>query len=404
MPLREGRLLVSEAADQITAEALARLFKEKFDGDTDKINQFIRQARMLTAGDLPDEKFEPPIRTLGQYLDTDIEIPPVLIHPFMAVRGGLNVTVGRAGKGKTVMNLNRMLRWSAGLPMFDDWLTPDDEPILYPDEPLKILIVENEGAAGMFHRQIGIMSSQEEYLPGDARKLVRENMLIWGEGGYSHLKLDDPAKLEGLRRGIDKWDPDMVFIEPFRSLWAGEENSATEMQVVVDALVGIATDFNCGVWASHHEKKGGAGEDDKMSAARGSTVLEGIVTVMENFESVKGGDQREITFSKSRYEVPPVPTRMTWDNDAKWYKHVPADAIEDSVITYLMNNNDEPATIKELSEHLEETQTKLRRAMDQMVKDGKLKSMASQAMGNGGTTGKRYRLPSTDNGEKGLAI
>lgn len=372
-------------------------------GDPEKVNQFLRQVRMLAASEVPDEQFVPPIRPLGDYLDTPIDIPPVLIHPFMAVRGGLNVTVGRAGKGKTVMNLNRMLRWSAGLPMFDDWMDKDGTPILYPDEPLKILIVENEGAAGMFHRQIGIMSSQEAYLPGDARKLVRENMLIWGEGGYSHLKLDDPAKLDGLRRGIDKWKPDMVFIEPFRSLWSGEENSATEMNVVVDALVGLATDFDCGVWASHHEKKGGSGEDDKMSAARGSTVLEGIVTVMENFESVAGGDLREITFSKSRYEVAPAPTRMSWDNEAKWYAHVEQDALENSVIHELQENNDEPMTVQQMVGKIEESETKIRRLMNKMVKEGKLKSQASRPT-QGGSTGIMYRLPSGDNDGGGLAI
>lgn len=369
-------------------------------GDAEEINKFLRQARMLAATTVDVEKLKPPIRTLEDYLNAPIEVPPVLVHPFMCVRGGLNVTVGRAGKGKTVMNLNRMLRWSAGLPMFDGWVDKDGEPLLAPERPLKVLIVENEGAAGMFHRQIGMMLHAEEYLPLEARKLAKQNTLIWGEGGYSHLKLDDEHKLMELRRGVEEWKPDLVFIEPFRSLWSGEENSSTEMNVVVDALVGIATDFDCGVWAAHHEKKGGAGEDDKMSAARGSTVLEGIVTLMENFESTKGGELRELMWSKSRYEVPPPPVRMEWDHEAKWYKHVPAEQLEDEIIQALNENNDEPMSVAELSETLDETKTKVRDMCKKMKTDGKLKALPSVSTQNG-STGARYRLPSGDNAEFG---
>lgn len=389
---------------EITAAAVAAHLASL--GDAEKINAFMRQARMLAAVNVDPETLKPPIRTLEDYLAADIKIPPVLVHPFLCVRGGLNVTVGRAGKGKTVMNLNRMLRWSAGLPMFDGWLDSEGNDMLAPSHPLKVLIVENEGAAGMFHRQIGLMLHAEEYLPRPARELAKKNTLIWGEGGYSHLKLDDEAKLAELRRGVEEWKPDLVFIEPFRSLWSGEENSSTEMNVVVDALVGIATDFDCGVWAAHHEKKGGAGEDDKMSAARGSTVLEGIVTVMENFESTKGGELRELLWSKSRYEVAPPPVRMSWDHEAKWYKHVPAEALEDDIVRALSENSDEPMSVSELAETLDETKTKIRDACKKMKTDGKIKALASQPLpGGGGTTGPRYRLPSGDNTEfGGMAI
>jgi RecA-family ATPase len=387
----------------ITAKVLAEHLKTL--ADKDAIDKLFRQARMLAAASASDEMFKSPIRTLGDYLNADIEIPPVLVHPFLCVRGGLNVTVGRAGKGKTVMNLNRMLRWGAGLPMFDGWVDKEGNALLAPDMPLKILIVENEGAAGMFHRQIGIMLHANDYLPQEAQKLAKENVLIWGEGGYSNLKLDDPTKLDGLRRGIEEWEPDLVFIEPFRSLWNGEENSATEMNIVVDALVGIATDYNCGVWAAHHEKKGGAGEDDKMSAARGSTVLEGIVTVMENFESTKGGAQRELMWSKSRYEVAPPPVTMEWDHEAKWYKHVPAEQVEDDIIQVFKEvSADEPMNLTDLSEELGIAKTKLRKHMDKLTSDGKLKKMKSES-GPGGSTGFRWRLPTTDNdGYGGLGL
>lgn len=365
----------------------------------------IARANMLAMQAAPDEAFEPPIRTLKDYLAAEIEIPPVLVTPNLLVRGGLNVTIGRAGKGKTVMNLNRLMRWAAGLPMFDGWQDKDGEPYLMPAHPLKILIVENEGAAGLFHQQIGIMANASEFIKPAARKLIDENIFIWGEGGYSGMKLDDPAKLKLLRDGVEKWEPDLVFIEPLRSLWSGDENSSTEMNEVVDALVALSTDFNCATLMAHHERKAGAGDDgEKMSAGRGSTVLEGIVTAMENFESIKSGEQRELTWSKMRYAAAPSPVRMSWVNESQWYEWVPVTHLEESVLTALRDNGDEPMSIKDLCDELEETQSKLRPVLKKMEEDKQVRKLPSVATSNG-STGHRFRLPSQDNdGFGGLSL
>ena len=217
-------------------------------------------------------------------------------------------------------------------------------------------------------------------------------MSVWGEGGYSHLKLDDEKKLRLLRQGVEEWEPDLVFIEPLRSLWSGEENSSTEMTHVLDALIGVATDFNCGVWAAHHEKKGGHGEDDKMSAARGSSALEGAVTIMENFGAVKNDELREISWSKSRYDTPPPPIRVDWDHENKWYTHVSSKVIEDEVISEMQQNSDEPVTVKDLSEALGETETKLRSVLQKMVNDNKIVKKKSVHLSGGGSSGYRYML------------
>lgn len=361
----------------------------------------LAKVKMLAVNQAPEEAFEPPIRTLGEYLDSPIEVPPVLVEPYLVVRGGVGCTIGRAGKGKTVMNLNRLLRWSAGKPMFDGWTDGDGNPMLAPSEPLRCLIIENEGAGGLFHRQVGIMLNAQAYLTDEDRELAKENVLIWGDGGYSGLKLDDPAKLDGVRRGCEKWEPDVVFVEPFRGLWHGEENSATEMAVVADALVELAADYQCAVLVSHHERKSGVGDDgEKMSAGRGSTVLEGVVTVMENFESVKGGEFRELTWSKSRHAKAPNPVRMEWDPEAWWYKWCPSSDIEEAVISALRGNASEPMNVAALSDALEEKPAKLRPVLGRLADSGKIKKMPSIA-GQHGTTGNRYRLPTEDSDNYG---
>lgn len=369
--------------------------------------QIIQRAKMLAMNTAKVEVFEPPIMSLGEYLDTPIEIPPALVSPTIVVRGELTATLGRAGYGKTTMNLNRILRWAAGHPLFDTFTDGEGTPYLKPDHPLRILIIENEGSAGMFHHKMGIMVNNcGDILNDDDRALIRDNVLVWGDGGYSGLKLDDPAMLGKVRAGCEKFEPEVVFIEPFRSLWKGEENSSTDMANMVDNLVALATDYGAGVILSHHERKSGAGDDGElMSAGRGSTVLEGVVALMENWQKAKGGDFREITWSKARYLQPPPPTRVKYDPSTHWYSHVPLDEIENSVLLALQENSEEPMTATTLAEELNEKKTKLYPVLAELAKDSRIRKLPSVSNGEG-STGPRYRLPTSDNETEhgGLAL
>lgn len=374
-------------------------------GDENERNAWRARANMLAMQQASPEAFEAPISTLGEYLDTPIEVPPVLVEPSLLVRGGLLCTVGRAGKGKTQVNLNRIMKWAAGRPVFDELKDKDGVHVLGPSGPLKTLIIENEGAAGMFHRQVGIMLNAEGYLTVEDRAAVRENILIWGDGGWSGLKLDDEQNLNLVRSGCEKWRPDIVFVEPFRGLWKGEENSSTDMANVADALSGIAADFECGVILTHHERKSGVGEDgEKMSAGRGSTVLEGVVATMENFESAKGGDYRELSWSKVRYGGGHVilPVRMQWQPGDWWYKHVDFDEIEQQLLNELAAVDPESMSIRDLMDATGDKEHVVRRTIKSLLEpeDGGQPKIVKTSPGQGGG-GFRYRLarPGTESGE-----
>ncbi len=318
---------------------------------------------------------------------------------------GLYVTDDYIVTHNTTFSLNRILRWGAGLPMFDGWVDSRGAPNLAPSNPLRVLVIENEGAAGMFHRQIKTMLTADGFLTPEQQALAAKNVLIWGDGGYSDLKFDDPKKLDPVRAGIDSHRPDIVFVEPFRSLWSGEENSSTEMNRVVDSMVGIASEFDCACLFSHHEKKSMEGGEDKMSAARGSTVLEGVVTVMENFESIKNGDQREVSWSKSRHGPALPPVRMEWVEGTWWYRWVPDDMIDASIMAAVRTNGDEPMSITDLMDDIDEkNREKVSRACKSLAKEGRLRELPS-VPGQRGSTGRRYRIPvDPDRQTGGLSI
>lgn len=369
-------------------------------GDPEKVNQFLRQARMQAAAQTDASAFEPDVTRLREYLATPIEVPPSLVWPTIAVRGEMTTTLGRAGKGKTTMNLNRIFAWAAGRALFPGWTDHDGNEYLKPERPLRTLIAENEGNAGMFHMKMGLMLHHGP-LNEEQQELALDNLFVHGDGGYSGMKLDNDEGVLKLRGAIEKTKPDIVFIEPFRSLWRGEENSSTDMAVVVDNIVAMATDFDCAVILSHHEKKGGYSDDgEKMSLARGSTVLEGIVAVMENFESVKDGEYREMTWSKARYLPPPTPVRMEYQRESNWYEWIPQSNIEEAVISMLREADDEPLTMSGLAEETGEKKAKLSPIVKKLVEEGRVKKLSSIST-QAGSSGFRYRLPSGDNTETG---
>lgn len=388
--------------DDTQKKALDAFVRELAKTDETERARLIARVKMLAAdATVEDDFFVPDVTNLRDYLATPIPIPPSLVWPTIAVRGEITTTLGRAGKGKTTMNLNRILKWAAGKPLFDDWKGKDgdtERPFLEPSKPLKTLVIENEGSAGMFHQKMGMMLYKcGNILTDEERDLIRENVLIWGDGGYSGLKLDNDADLDKVRAGVEKWEPDIVFIEPFRGLWKGEENSSTDMAVVIDNIIGMSTDYNCATILSHHERKGGAGEDDLMSAGRGSTVLEGAAACMENFQSAKGGDFREMQWSKARYLQPPTPVRMEYQVEHGWYTHIPESDIEQNIMDALAANDEEPLNKSTLADILDEKPTKLEKPLTKLTKDGRLKRLGSVSSG-GGSTGYRYELATAEGG------
>ena len=386
---------------------VVKAFERHFAGITDEKDRIrlLSGVKMRAAQLAPEEAFIGDVTRLREYLAKPIPIPPSLVWPTIAVRGEITTTLGRAGKGKTTMNLHRIFAWAAGRAMFPGWVDHDGDEYLRPEKPLRTLIAENEGNAGIFHQKVGLLVKHGE-LSAPEQELCLDNIYVHGDGGYSGMKLDSDEGVAKLRRAVESMDggpPDIIFIEPFRSLWRGEENSATDMAVVVDNVIAMVIDYDCAVILSHHMRKGGDGEDDKMSMARGSTVLEGVVAVMENFESVKDGEYREMIWSKSRYLPPPPTVRMEWDRETGWYKWVPTSAIEDAILVALREADDEPLNLSGLEEVTGEKKSKLRPLMKSLEDAKRIKKMPSVSTQEG-STGMRWRLPTDSSDSAGLAV
>lgn len=361
-------------------QKIARWLSEQPD---DKQDQILSRVKMLAAVEQPvEDMLKAPISTLEDYLAIDIPTPPEIVKPGIIVRGELHTMTSRAGKGKTTFILNLLMRMAADLPMFEDI------DVLVPgvEGGVKTLIIENEGSAGYFQDRMKDMIAAGEYTDEQAHK-IKTNLLIWGDGSYSGVKVDDAGNLEKLRRGLKDWKPDVVFLDPFRSIWTGDENDGSQMNTAIDNLMRLCSDFDCAVFMNHHENKGKENVD-AMDASRGSTVLEGAVATMLRWQHVKGGAASELSIGKMRYKPkagPPAPVRMRFNFETWTYTHVGETELDRVVLRLLQDAPEAYLSVSEIAVELEETERKVRDRLNKLVEEQRV-----QKIRDGG--GFRYRI------------
>ena len=360
---------------------VANIAKWLRDFDPEKQGQLLKQIQLKAVTEAPaDDLLQAPISKLGDYLELEIETPPEVVEPGIVVRGEIHTLAARAGKGKTTFLMNCMMRWAAGLPVFED--LPD---LLKPgvEGGVKSLIIENEGSAGYFQDRMKDLLEHGGYTDEEKAR-VKENMLIWGDGSYSGVKVDDTSKLELLRRGVKKWEPDLVFLDPFRSIWTGNENDNSEMNHAIDNLMQLCHDFECAVFLNHHENKG-KDNMDPMDALRGGTVFEGVVATAMRWQHVHGGAQSELSFSKMRYKPksgPPAPIRMAFNFDTWTYTHIGESVLDRQILDMLNKDDDQYFSVSEIADELEESDRKVRDRLKELVSDNRVQK-ARSASGQG---------------------
>lgn len=290
-------------------------------------------AAQLNASAAPDDP--PPIRTLGEYLEADLEANVTeIVTPRMLVRGGITATVADGGTGKTSLALNRILPWAAGAV---PW--PTIAPFTPVDgRPLRTLIIENEGAGSLFQEKIRSMLDGSPWDEGtDERYLIDNNVLVWGDGGYAGVHLDQPRWVTQVYRGIEEHAPDVVFMEPFARLWGGDENSNTETNEFISTIEEMAAKHDIAVYLCHHKRKGWSEDPlDLQSLSRGASALADAATYFEFMRPAAGGGERELDCTKNRFGQRPGPYRLKWrEDDSGWYDFVSNEKKLAQVVTAL---------------------------------------------------------------------
>jgi hypothetical protein len=334
----------------------------------------------------------PPVHSLEEYFAMDLKEPPSLISDCQVVRGEITATIARAGRGKTTLLTNRMMRWSAGLPLFDD--LPD---VQAPTEPLRLLLIENEGS-GYYMRENMEKLYEHIAITEEKKKLAKENLMVWGDGGYTGLKVDRVEDMEIIERALREHKPDILLLEPFRGIWSGDENDNSAMEEVLDGLVALANTYECGIMLSHHANKAPI-EGDWMGSSRGATALEGKVAAMEVFYPVHADEQRELKWAKKRYgkKHAPAPIRMEYDFDTRSLKRIPDSEIQQEVLSFLAGD-DPPVwwTKAQIAEEVDETQDRIdRQALRPLLEQKRIVKRNKE-----GSANYRLKVGDADKGEE----
>lgn len=146
---------------------------------------------------------------------------------------------------------------------------------------LRVLFVEEEGSVDVQGDRFRPFLSDGKGADLDGRLMVAFRR---------RFRLDVPQRVDGLIQWVKDTKAQVVVLDPFKLLHQADEQSASELTPVLDALQRIITETGCTIILIHHTKKGGSwdkgDQSDAQSAdARGSGAIIGSV---DHVIAVKG--------------------------------------------------------------------------------------------------------------------
>ena len=359
----------------------------------DERDRYLKQIAMGAVAQAPDEEVgKPPVTTLRDYLATEIPNPGAIIEPGLFVPGEITLFHARAGKGKSTLAINRMIRWAAGLPLLPElpnMMVPRD------NKPVRSLVIENEGSAGMFQERVRDILKAAD-MTTQQKNDALDNFLVWGDGSYSGLKVDNDADLGVIRRACRDWNPDILFLDPFRSIWKGDENDLSEMEAALDNLQQLAVELEFAVYLPHHERKSNENPDG-MDAARGGTTLEGKVATMERWQHSKKGDYSTLSWTKMRYAPKtgvPEPIDMQFNFETNGYRYRGEDALGRRILDAMKVAPTEWYRVQDLVDELDEPERKVRDSLTALTVGDKPQLVKKSGGPGSRGGGFRYKLKS----------
>jgi len=211
-------------------------------------------------------------RVLDQPPPRPIQVLPGLI------RGHVGVLCGTGASGKTTLAQQIAVCLAAGLPTAGRLLPPPPEPI-----PVALVTGEEheEIIAIRLHSIVDSLLESEDtpLFPSITRAEIIDRLehgiRIFPCSGMQISLLRDGERTEFVSELAEALQGcHLGFVETVSRLHDGDENSATEMTALVNALESVAVPTNCAIVAIHQTSKFAAlNSPDSPHAARGSAAL-----------------------------------------------------------------------------------------------------------------------------------
>lgn len=235
-----------------------------------------------------------------QFMEMSRKTPEWLI-PGLIERGTKVLLVGEPKTYKTWLGLQIMECLVNQVPFLGiyDWV---------PEEPLKVLFVEEEGSLYRLAERWDILTQ------GECQGYY---WIIHRQG----IQLDNKDSLTELRKTVMQLKPDLMIFDPYAALHTQDENSVQGTMVVMAALGTLMRSLpTMSLVLIHHSAKGRAGP-------RGSSALWGAVDLQLCVEALETPGQIQLTIM-GRDLSDESHAKMTLKFDGNKGRHVRTDTIQ----------------------------------------------------------------------------
>ncbi len=180
----------------------------------------------------------------------------------------------------------------------------------FPTKYAKVLYIDQERDRAETQRRFKALMTAKKLNPKDTKSSI-----IVKTRTSSPYRINLPESFERFRSLLEKEKPNVVLIDSYKTFHTCEINSHTEMQMVMERVKSLISEFNCTFIFIYHENKAAferAGSDHKPKAvtfeymAGASVMSEVAETILITVKS--GADSSFLHHVKNTYgqKVPPV--------------------------------------------------------------------------------------------------
>ena len=146
-----------------------------------------------------------------------------------------------------------------------------------PNAGASVLYLQLEDPKIMLHKRIKKMCGGDNPTPEDRQTL--KNLVVWSE---HWLKLDSEAGLNVARHYLEKYRPDVLFIDPVYKILSGNMLDAQSVMLLLDNLDRLVNEFGVSMVLTSHTRKGlydDWGSDDMLGSVFFSAWADSVIKV-----------------------------------------------------------------------------------------------------------------------------
>lgn len=250
--------------------------------------------------------------------ESDIPKRPWVVPGFL-MRGSLTVVSGPGSAGKSSL----MVAWGVSLALGMPFGR------FSPRQKFKILSYNVEDDRDEQMRRASATARQFDASPHDFMDNLRfvgprEMGTLLHIGPDGRLLVNTPV-MDELAEYIDKWQPDVVFLDPFVELHSSEENDNTAIRQVLARFRAWAVQMNIALVVLHHARKGTAAPGDPDSL-RGASAIVGAARIALTVNTMTEGEAQEMGVSKDfrrdYFRLDGAKQNYSRIGDADWFERL----------------------------------------------------------------------------------